>query len=318
MENIEITEYTKNDRESCLILLEKSFQGISDERNFIWRFETPNRPPPVIVCAKHNDDIVGFDSYIPWRFTYDNKQYIGYQGGESATDKAYRGQGIQNRIKKFACELALVKGIDFIFGSGNLPNIKAAIKSGFHPVGSFPLYQRLVSPFLKKYSDAREVGSKIPFNIMLKEEKKITPIVDDNYLEWRYFMNPKDYDILELEKDNNQAMFCVRKRKRRDNQFRITTADLLVLDCQFSSLNNKFIKWAFNCLERIYSRSVMTMSIFFNENTERGRAISKHFCHRRSSHDYGFLVRPIKKDLDLNIFLNHNNWDVLPHIVDWW
>jgi len=318
MPNIEIFEYTPNDRESCLILLEKAFSGISDEYNFAWRHELSKIGNPIILCAKHNDKIVGFESYLPWRFRYGNKEYFGYQGGESATEQNYRGHGIQNRLKNFACELALEKGIDFLFGSGTLPNLKAAFKAGYYPVASFPLYQKIVSPFLKQSSEAKMIEPKIPFYTMLREENKITPIVDDRYMEWRYSMNPKEYNIIEAEKDNNKAFFCVRKRKLWNKILRISTSDLLVLDCQFSSFNDRFINWAFNCLESVFSRHVMTMSLFLNTNSDRGRAISKQFRYTRSSHDYGLIFRPIKTELNLNIFLNYNNWDVLPHIVDWY
>jgi len=319
MSEIKICEYTKDDRMGCIRLLKDTFPGLSGEENFAWRFESSRLNAPLMVCAKHNDDVVGFHSWLPWRFTYDNRQYIGYQGGEAATDKHYLRQGIQNRIVNYGCTLALEKNIDFIFGGGgHQATLKSYYNSGFYQVANFPIYQRIVRPFLKKCSEAKLVKAKKPLKMMLREEKKITPIVDDNYMEWRYSMNPKDYSVVEIEKDNSQAQFCVRKRRLPIRKLRIKTNDLLVLDCQFSSLNDRFIKWAFNCLESLYSGNVMTISTYLNENTDRGRAISRYFTFKGYYYKQGLMFLPIKKDLDLNVFLNQNNWDWLTHLVDWY
>ena len=319
MMEIGISEYREEDKEACIQLLKKAFPGSSDEKTFAWRFECLKTHKPLMVCAKCNDEVVGFHSWIPWVFSYGNKKYVGYQGGEAATEPQHRRKGIQNRIVNYACQIALDRDVDFLFGvGGSVGTYKALCNSGFYPVAFFPLRQRIVNPALKKGSEGKIVGTKQALNMMIREEKKITPIVDENYLEWRYSANPKDYCIFGVEKDNNQALFCIRKRRRRDKKFRITTSDLLVLDCQFSTLNHRFIKWAFKSLEGMYSRNVSTISTFFGENTDRGRAIGKQFYIKRESDVTALTVRPIKKSLDLNLFLNHNNWDVLPHIVDWW
>lgn len=317
MGEIEISEYTKDDRQSCLNLLGKAFPGISDEPNFRWRFESFDRPKPLIVCAKFDGKVVAMHTWLPWEFIYNGRKYMGYQGGEAATDKLYRGQGIQNRIVNHACKLALEKDIDFLYGAGGVPaTIKALCNSGFIPVAFFPLRQKIIDPFQKRSIEVNDIRQSL--NKMLYEEKRITPIVDQTYMEWRYIKNPKNYSIVRFEKDNNQALFCVRNRKHRDKKLRITYNDLLILDCQFSSFNHRFIKWAFNNLEKMHARKAFTLSIFYNENSDRGRAIHKQFNFERSSHELAFTIRPIKEDLDLNAFFNHYNWDVLPHIVDWW
>ena len=70
MGQIGLSEYSKDDIESCLKLLEKTFKEISDERNFAWRFESFHRPDPLIVCAKHNGKVVAMHSWVPWLFCY--------------------------------------------------------------------------------------------------------------------------------------------------------------------------------------------------------------------------------------------------------
>ena len=318
MSEVIICEYRNDDRMSCIKLLERTFPGRGGEEDFVWRFESIANNP-LIVCAKHKDDIVGFHAFIPWRFALKNEHYIGYQGIQAATDNNYQRQGIQNRLIKYACELASEKGADFMWGG--LPqhyNHKAYYKSGFYQVAYFPLYRKIVCPFIRKHLEIAKVDANKPIGIMLREENKITPIVDDYYLKWRYFKNPNEYDIIKISKNNDEAMFCVRQRKLWHGMIRISTSDLLILDCQLSSLDNIFVEWAFKTLESMFSAKVSTISTFFNDSTDRGKAISKYFTWKSSKPFQALMLLPGRKDLDVNVFLNKNNWDVLPHIIDWY
>lgn len=319
MNKFKICEYTEDDRMGCVKLLKETFYGPSGEENFAWRLGASKFKETLMVCAKHNNEVVGFHSWIPWKFTYDNKQYIGYQGGEAATNIKYRRQGIQNKIVNYASKLMLERDIDFIFGGGGEPaTLRSYYNSGFHQVANFPIHQKIVNPFLKKNPDTKIVNRKKPLKVMLSEEKKITPIIDEDYMEWRYTDNPKEYRVIEVEKDNSQAQFCVRKRRFQVRKIRIKHNDLLILDCQFSNLNDRFVKYALKCLESMYSRKVTTLSTHLNEETSRGKAISKYFMIKGYYYTQGLMILPLKKDLNLKVFLNHYNWDVLPHIVDWY
>jgi len=319
MEKIEILEYTKDDRESCLILLEKAFTGISDESNFVWRFENINRSRPLIVCAKHGGRVVAMHSWMPWGFCYNEKKYIGYQGGEAATDEQFRRQGLQGKLLEFGYQLALDRDLDFFISLGGTSRTYAAVvKSGHYPVLTLPQYTRLINPFSKKLLEEEPFSLDEPLPNMVVEKNKITPVVDRNYIQWRYLNNPKRYEIIKYQKENNTAIFFTRIRKIQLKGHKTRFNDLLLLDCQFSTLNDGFIKAAFDYLAGIYTRKVLFITTFLNVNTERGREISKNF-HFKSEKKYKpFLIKPINKDLDLNIFNNCYNWDLLPHIVDWW
>jgi hypothetical protein len=319
MENVEISEYTKSDRESCLILLEKAFTGISDERNFAWRFESLDRPHPLIVCAKHSGKVVAMHSWVPWEFCHNEKKYLGYQGGEAATDEQFQGQGLQGKLIEFGLKLASDRDFDFIISlGGTFKTYASYVKTGHYPILNLPHYTRILNPFNKKLLDKEPFisGETLPHRVV--EKNKLTPVVDNSYIQWRYFNNPKKYEILKYKHENNSAIFFTRIRNVYFKGHKTKFNDLLLLDCQFSTLNEEFIKSAFDYLTNIYARKAFYITTFLNENTERGKEISKNFHFKSGKRYKPFLIKPINRDLDLNIFNNCHNWDLLPHIVDWW
>ena len=316
MSEFQIVGYHVADRSQCIDLLKRTFPGSSDEKTFAWRFESSSRRNPLLVCAKDDDKVVSFNSWLSWDFIYNNEPYIGYQSGESATDEHYRGKGIWSRVLKYADDVARARKIDFLFGFPSTMSYNAFCKAGYCPIGLFNYYVRVINPFTSLLNNRTkyEFGELPAY--LLSEKNKIVPIVDSDYFQWRYFENPKSYDIVRFDKNGNHAVFVIRIRRYYNKKYKLGWNEGFVLDCQFSSLNDLFIKNAFKYIDSIYARKVFNLRTFFNPSTAKGKAIAKYFQIRIGSRYETLCIKLINESIDYNIFFDFNNWDMVPHVID--
>ena len=181
MSDIRIEEYAPKYRKKCIDLLSKTFKA-SDEKAFQFRFENRSLEP-LIIIALDGEDVVSFNSWIPWKFRYNKTEIIGYQSGESATDKNYRRRGIFSNILKYADQIADNKNIDFFFGYPSEMSYGILYRLGYRPLSNMYFSLKLISPFLKN-EKMIEVNSIT--NEYLVEDIKITPVLDQEYFKWRY------------------------------------------------------------------------------------------------------------------------------------
>lgn len=316
MTQFNILEYNDQDKNSCIDLLKKTFPGTSDEKTFAWRFESESRRPPLLVCAKDGERVISFNSWIPWEFIHNNRVYTGYQSGESATDPNYRRKGIFGRVLDFAEELATGKNIDFFFGFPSAMSYNAFYNAGYYPIGTFCFNLRIISPFKKSVKTISDNETDKFLQRTLVQQSKITPLVDPHYMEWRYFKNPKSYELVRYIENNNEAIFVIRKSKYYNKRYRLQMRELILLDCQFSSFNERFVRNAFEYVAKLFSGKVFYIRTFFNENTDRGRAISKHFHFRGRSMFETLIIKPMRASIDYDILFNYFNWDIMPHLKD--
>lgn len=318
MSEIQIDEYRVEDKSKCIDLLERSFHGSSNDKTFAWRFESDSRLSPLMVCAKDGDRVISFTSWIGWDFHHNKDHYIGYQAGEAATDERYRNRGVWSAVLNYADNLARTRKIDFLFSfPGNMSySYKAFCRAGYCPIGTLNFYLRIVNPFTKpmnNYTVHKFSDFSSPF---LSEKNKIIPVIDSSYVDWRYIENPKKYDIINFTKDANHASFMVLRNRYYNKKYNVSLNEVILLDCQFSSLNAVFVKNAFRYLDSIYARNVIYMRTFFNPRTARGEALTKNFHFRIGSRYEILFVKRINKAIDYNIFFDINNWDIMPHVID--
>jgi len=310
-DEIVIEAYEKTDREECIRLLADTFPGTSDEATFKWRFESGGRLNPVIICAKHQGKIVSFNSWLPWVFTYGKERYLGYQSGESATHTAYRGKGIFKNVVRNADQIALQKGIDFFFGFPNPVSYSSFIKSGYCPVETYRYALRLLHPFGKRKTSGIGRAARYFEETMLIQDDRITPTVNRAYGKWRYDDNPKDYEVHTYKEDGSHAVFVLQRNIRKG------IPEALLLDFQLTNYNDIFVEHALRYIDTAFSRRACYIRTFFSENTDRGRTLRKYFPIQVKSKYQVLIVKSISDSLDMNILLNANNWDLMPHCVDW-
>jgi hypothetical protein len=311
LNGLEIGLYDKKDREQCIRLLESCFPGTSNEKTFAWRFESPVRPEPLMVCAKHEGKVVGFNAWLPWEFNYRGKTYLAYQSGESATDTEYRRYGIFMKILHHANKIALDRGLDFYFGFPSPPTYPAGLKAGYHDVTTHNYYVRPLLSFYRKRVNHSQKKSELSLNRILIQEDKITPLVDENYCSWRYDANPKDYETFQYSEGVSSMTAYLRRINRKG------FAEYLLLDSQFTSLNDAFVERAIKRLDHTLPRNTLYLWTFFNDNSDRGRALKKHFPIKMKGKCQYLFVMNVSKRLNPSVIFNTNCWDIMPHNVDW-
>ena len=315
MRGIEIVEYTSDYRSSCIDLLERTFPGSGSEQAFAWRFERAEAGQPLMVCALDGDRVVSFNAWVEWKFQYGGRTYRAYQSGDSATDKRYRRMGIWGRILDAGEKIAAEREIDFFFGFPSAMSFGGFYKAGYQRVGAFPFSFRVINPLLQACEPMDGNGDGIAHRCLV-ERDKITPVEDERYFRWRFTEGPRRYDVVHFSEESNDATFVLRRALYHNKRFNIRVPEVFLLECRFSSLNDPFVQSAFKHLDRLYSRKGLWMRTFFNEHTDRGKAISRFFHIRLKERFETLIVKAMRRDLDYDVFFNCRNWDVLPHVVD--
>lgn len=309
MRDITIKEMNQTEREQCIDLLRRTYKGKSDEHTFEWRFETQQRKKPILVVAKDSNKIISFLSWMPWGFSYNGNDFIGYQAGEAATEIEYRKKGIWGNVINYGHKIAIQRDVDFVFGFPSTLSYNALYRAGYFPIAACFFHVRLLNPFRCDHNEImiRQEHTELPF---LKQPDRITPVVGKEYFSWRYVKNTKEYKILEYNDQNhNITFFCREKRWKK-------IPEVLLMDVQVTTYNEMFINKAFACLDDYYSRKAAYIRTFFSENTERGEMLRRYFPHRIKSKYDIFIIKPLSDRIRNNILLNFNCWDIMPHCVD--
>jgi hypothetical protein len=307
-----IRDFEERDKEGCLLLLGETFPGQSNARTFRWRFENSPKGKPILLCAHFRDRIVSFNSWIPWEFQYGGRKFIGYQSGESATHPDFRGKGIFSEILRQGETRARNLEIDFLFGFPSEMSYGAFYRQGYYPIAQYRYCIRPLNVFWRRPGERApgDAGpSPPPARAGLLQREKITPVFDAEYLRWRYLENSKEYAFAEFRENNLEAFFALRENRRRF--FR----EVLILDLQVNTFQERFLEKSLRSLAAKLPRSAAFVRTFFNEDTDRGRALKKYFFHIRGR-DLTLIIRPLRPTLPEEVLLNRHNWDVMPHIVD--
>ncbi len=182
-------------------------------------------------------------------------------------------------------------------------------------MGLYNYHIRLMNPFALPYKAMPKATANFD-NLGIIEKQKITPIANDEYAQWRYVKNPHHYEFINYRENNNTALFIVRINRYFNKNYHFQIKELLLIDCQLSSFNDLFIEHAMNHLSRLYAHKARYIRTFFNPMTDRGMVLN-NFFHRKMKKRYETLIiKPISDSLPLEIFLNFDNWDILPHVKD--
>lgn len=314
---IEVVEYEDEYKESCIELLESAFPGGSNSKTFEWRFESRIKNKPLLVCARDQDGIVSFNSWLPWEFSYEGKLYIGYQSGEAATDTTYRRQGIRAMILKEGLNILKQRQADFVFGFPSSMSYGSSRRAGHFPVGVLNYFIRFINPlkYRKNELDEFDIDDISDYPPVINRHD-FTPVFDHDYFLWRYVKNPNDYHFVVYTEGDNRALFIVRENKFYSRKYRLQFNELLLVDCEFLSLNYLFIKNAIQYLSQAYSGKATWIRTFFNPSSERGKVFRKLFHIRLKSRYVPLLIKPINSETNYAPFLDFHNWDIMPHVKD--
>lgn len=318
MKDIKIIEYSEEYRDSAMNLLKQTFPSLSKE-DFSWRFDSSHdEHKPIIVCAVDSGKVISFNSWNKWLFMWEGKTFVGYQSGDSATDKNYRRMGIWRKIRSLGEQIAKDRGyIDFLFGFPGEMSFNGVLKEGHHHVGTYDKNIRIINPFLFYLNKKEKQFTSLDREpIFLSQKNKITPVVDSKYIEWRYHRNPKDYRIINYSENNDLAMFVVRHGSYFNKRYRISVPEVKILDCRFTSYEESFVHNALKHIESLFSRKAVWLETFFNEGTEKGKALKHHFRLKFKNKGVKLTFQKINPVVDNDLFFKFDNWDLQPHVVD--
>ncbi len=318
MNDIIIKEFSVNEKESSINLLKATFPNASDENTFRWRYETYHKHKPLIIIALSGDKVLSFVSMIPWKFNYLEKELIGYQACEGATDFNFRNRGLLTRMNLYAINLAIDMGIDFYFAFPSRMSYGPTYRSGYTPVIKFNFRKRYILNFTKiKNRIESDKNFFTDEDDFIWEQDKISPVFDSYYHNWRYNENPFDYDTLVYSENNNKAVFVIRNNKSLKKKFGIIPRKVMLVDFQTTSFYEEFLENAFNILFKSYSLNASYITTFFNLNTVKGRILSKYFKSPANIESRVLCVKPIRFK-DKKILFNSALWDLMPHVVDYY
>lgn len=315
MGNITIEEYHSRDRDSCIQLLKSTFKNASNESTFKWRFES-NAIKPLVIYAKEDNKIVSFASWIPWTFTYDNKQYTGYQIGEAATALTHRGRGLWSKLVTYGTDILKTWNVDFEFAFPNTDALSFGPlrRGGYKPMLLAPLWVKpFVFPPVKQRNILELPTQRIlpPCQNNCQHANFISPFVNEEYIQWRYHENPHQYLIVPYHENDNSAIFFIRERKIKGK-----IPESILMDVQFSTFDNRFLNKAFRFMIGNVAKRVYLMRTFIIKNSQKGLFLAKYFPFNYSRKTLCFCVKNISGTIPDTVLYNERNWDFMPHIVD--
>lgn len=310
MQEISFGEYEDADLDGCVSLLSRTFPDRSDRATFQWRFGGKTRKKPIMIVARDGGEIISFNSWIPWQFSYEGEAYLGYQAGEAATSPEYRRRGVWKNVLSLGYDVALAYEVDFLFGFPHEISCGGLLKTGYVSVSTLSFCLRPISPFCRMHGEINKHIPDISSLALLDQRDKISPEIDDDYCKWRYIDNTKKFDVVEYNDESSRAIFFIRQKKWKGLN------EAILLDCQFNNYNDLFVEKAFRYLDGVLSRRVLYVRTFFNEHSDRGSILKKYFPLRVRSKNETLMIKPISERIDPAVFLNRLKWDIMPHCID--
>lgn len=148
--DISIRSFRPEDRSEVLALLTATMAGgPTGERTahfFGWKHERNPFGPSLALVAEADGRIVGFRTFMRWRFVRNGRPLHAVRAVDTATHPQFQGRGIFTRLTRHALERAVDGDIDLIFNTPNNQSLPGYLKMGWSPVGEVPIALRVARP----------------------------------------------------------------------------------------------------------------------------------------------------------------------------
>lgn len=99
-------------------------------------YGNPISPQGNIIGAFDGEKLIGINTFMLMKYTYNNEYYYGLQSGNSAIDPNYRGKGIFTKMMKYAEDYYSSKNYQFMLGFPNRNSHPAFTKMGWTDAAS--------------------------------------------------------------------------------------------------------------------------------------------------------------------------------------
>lgn len=252
-----IRPYHESDESQVMSLLGQTLgdgpAGRRPAEFFRWKHLQNPHGPSLMIVADFRGQIVGLRAFLRWRFRAGGHEIRAVRAVDTATHPEHQGKGIFSRLTLEALEL-LQGETDLIFNTPNLSSLPGYLKMGWRTVGTVPVWVRVRRP-LRFGLGVRTIGtdsapvterpspaarsakqvlsSAIDIAALLESrsfgEKRLTTVIDEGYLRWRYADAPLlDYrSVVEVREGQLSGIAFFRVRPR-GSLWESTVADVIV------------------------------------------------------------------------------------------
>jgi GNAT superfamily N-acetyltransferase len=204
-----------------------------------------------MIVAEAGDRIVGFRSFMQWRFRAGNVSMLGVRAVDTATHPRHQGRGIFSRLTRAALA-DLEREADLVFNTPNRSSLPGYMKMGWRTVGRVPISVRMKRPgrvmtrFVRR--KAATVGSRPPIEAETAAEAVLDPDLprlladaadarddrittprDLEYLRWRYAAaHLLDYRAVRAHDGGELAGIALFRVRPRERLWESTVAEAIV------------------------------------------------------------------------------------------
>jgi hypothetical protein len=227
------------DRRDILSLLSRVLDWNDDARHeklFAWKHDENVFGPSPAWVAWDGDHLAGFRTFLRWEFQADDTPVPAVRAVDTATDPAYRRQGVFRRLTLHALDALHDGRAEFVFNTPNEQSRPGYLRMGWQTAGRIPLAARPtgvrgIGRMVRARQPAElwsaEDGGGEPatavlengvgFSELLRSQPRAGAMATRRsveYLRWRYGFPPLDYRAVVMHGDlaGGVALFRVRRR----------------------------------------------------------------------------------------------------------
>jgi GNAT superfamily N-acetyltransferase len=250
---VTLRPYRDEDETAVLDLLTASLgggpAGTRPPEFFRWKhLENPFGRSYMLLAEAHGQ-IVGFRSFMRWRFDVSGASIRAVRAVDTATHPDYQGLGIFRRLTTTAIE-ELRSEADLIFNTPNDKSLPGYLKMGWRRVADMPIRVRVRRPIrFVRHVRSRHVlatssaGTGPAEGIAIRDaswadaaallrvghERSMTTPRDETYLRWRYGNAPLlSYRVTEERRGTDLRGIVVYRVRRRGGLREATVSELFV------------------------------------------------------------------------------------------
>ncbi|MGH9112388.1 MAG: GNAT family N-acetyltransferase, partial [Acidimicrobiales bacterium] len=235
-------EATDGDLPAVLELLQASLGWVPDDeyaRFFAWKHhDSPfgRSPAWVAIDPAAGDRVVGFRTFMCWRFGHGPRTVEAVRAVDTATHPDYQGRGIFSRLTRHALDDLRHGGVAFVFNTPNDRSRPGYLKMGWQLVEKLPVAATLRSPGslvrlarartpADKWSEPTEAGA--PVHDLLAHGAAVEALLAEvsggdrlrtsrtpAYLAWRYGFPALRYRAMVAPEGPGGGVVIFRLRRR--------------------------------------------------------------------------------------------------------
>lgn len=236
---LEVRRAEADDRSAIVDLCRRSLgwdDAGRDAAFYAWKHdENPAGPSPEWIAVTPTGEIAGVRVFLRWRFSHEGRSLLGVRAVDTATDPAWRGQGVFTRLTLGALPGLRRDGVDFVFNTPNDQSRPGYLKMGWQAVGRVPVgvrlrpgaarYARSIRTPADRWGRITDVGMSVPETLDQPEVGSLLERLDPRsgiateisleWLRWRYRFMPLGYRAVLLNgRDLADGLVVFRLRNR--------------------------------------------------------------------------------------------------------